>query len=82
LAPELSASRRLGDNSRAIDEGLRDRTQRPILQPRDGNGLGLKWKPNRQDFERPILPAQPQNRTGQQSDKAAGGHQLQEQMYG
>jgi hypothetical protein len=55
---------RPGDGSSAIDEDLRDRTQRPILQPHDRNWLGLNWKFNRQNFERPILPAQTHNRTG------------------
>src|SRR5258708_6513475 len=72
---------RPGDGSSAIDEDLRDRTQRPILQPHDRNWLGLNWKFNRQNFERPILPAQPHNRPGQPPDQAARDNQLQAQMY-
>jgi hypothetical protein len=70
------------DAPRAIHEGSRDRTQRPILQSHDGN----RPEPDRyfdgQNFEGPIPAAELEYRTGQHRHKAAGGDKLQEQVDG
>jgi hypothetical protein len=49
--PELLGSNGFGDDLRAINEGLRDWAQGPMLKPDDGNRSELNWQLYGQNFD-------------------------------
>ena len=72
----------LCNGSRTVNEELRYRAQRPVLQLHDADWPGLNGQFDRQHFERQIPRAKMQDGSGERRNKASGRNQFAAKVHG